>query len=352
MFETAVTKLAQKPETVSKAKPLYVFFHKFESRYGELTQIIKLEKRMKDLYPDDPKLVQFSNRFIQQDFDPTVIRPIVSPATQTKSKVVPSIEIDSKVQGSPPSRSIPIADSPKRPLPTEDSDNEGGRPQKLARTTRDVSPLKGAAGRRLNQQKPNQPNNAAPQFNNNPLPIPPPPPPLPRDVMFLLSIIPKAETYHATKFSPEALVRLIRDTHIPLNVSQLPPAPAPQVGRVQHPPLPQPPVPQYQQPPQIPPMPPGHYNGQFNSGFSQFSSASTPPVYSQIPVQDGMPKLGNGVAQSPGLDYLHSKSPLAQHRYSSPPMSPVNPFPQKGVNGRHLSSDEIDARIAALTRVP
>lgn len=54
VFETAVNKLAQKPETIAKAKPIYAFFHDFESRYGELAQIVKLETRMKDLFPDDP----------------------------------------------------------------------------------------------------------------------------------------------------------------------------------------------------------------------------------------------------------------------------------------------------------
>ena len=286
MFETAVTKLAQKPETVAKAKPLYTFFHDFESRYGELTQITKLEKRMRDLYPDDPTLASFSRRFVEGGFDPTAIRPIVSPAAQTRPKVLPSIENHAPVTGSPPASLNPSVASPKRPLPLEDSDTEANRPQKLARTARDVSPLKGAAGRRLDQQKRNRPPQEMPQFNNLPVPVPPPPPPLPRDVMFLLSIIPKAETYHATKFSAEALVRLIRETHIPTHISQLPPPPG---GRG---PPPQQLPPQQQPPPQPLPMPmamppyqqnapmqqihPGQYGAQYNGGYPQSTSALPP----------------------------------------------------------------------------
>ena len=277
MFETAVTKLAQKPETVAKAKPLYAFFHDFESRYGELTQIMKLEKRMKDLYPDDPNLVLFSNRFVEGNFDPTVIRPIISPAVQTKSKITPSIENHESLMEKSPARLNGNVASPKRPFPLEDSDNESVRPSKLARTTRDVSPLKGAAGRRLDQQKRNRPSQEVPQFNNNPVPVPPLPPPLPRDVMFLLSIIPKAETYHATKFSAEALVKLIRETNIPTHISQLPPPPG-----ARGPPPPQPPqhkmpmpmaVPLYQQN-QMQQMPHGQYGGQqFNGEFARFPSS-------------------------------------------------------------------------------
>lgn len=231
---------------------------------------------MKDLFPEDPTLALFSRRFIDGGFDPTIIRPIVSPNTQTKPKVVPNIESREPPTDSPPTRFNATVPSPKRPLPLEDSDTEGGRPQKLARTTRDVSPLKGAAGRRLDQQKRNnnQLPQGIPQFNNHPMPGPPPPPPLPRDVMFLLSIIPKAESYHATKFSAPALVKLIRETHIPTHISQLPP---PHGTRPQPPPQPPPqsipiPMPQYQQNAPIQQMPHGQYGAQYPGWYPQFPS--------------------------------------------------------------------------------
>jgi len=242
---------------------------------------------MKDLFPDDPGLVKFSSRFVEQGFDPTVIQPVVSPATQTNPKSIPSIENNTMVQGSSPNRFRAELPSPKRPLPLEDSDNEGGRLQKLARMTRDISPLKGAAGRRLDQQKRNRPQPEMPLFNNNnhPMPIPPPPPPLPRDVMFLLSIIPKAETYHATKFSAEALVRLIRETHIPPTMAQLPPPP---VGRGPPPPQQMPP---YQPNPPMPPPIHGQYNGQFNGGHPYFPSVSAAPTHAHIQSQQMSPQL-------------------------------------------------------------
>ena len=264
VFETAVTKLALKPETVSKAKPLYAFFHDFESRYGELTQIVKLEKRMSDLFPEDSSLILFSKRFAQQDFDPTMIRPIISPATQAKPKTIPIIRAEAeRVLDSPQQRINEIINSPKRPLPTDD-DDDSPRPRKAARPE---SPLKGAAGRRLDQQKRNrQPE--MPQFNQ-PVPHPPPPPPLPRDVMFLLSIIPKAETYHATKFSAEQLVKLLRETTIPTSIAQ---APTLSAARV---PPPNQPMPPYQHvPPPIPqpqgPYGHGQFNGQYNGQYPIF----------------------------------------------------------------------------------
>lgn len=261
---------------------------------------------MKDLFPDDPILAKFSNRFIEQGFDPTVIRPIVSPATQTRPKAIPSIENNAPVQNSPITRLKPDVPSPKRPLPFEDSDDEANRPSKLARTIRDVSPLKGAAGRRLDQQKRNRPQPEVPQFNNNnninnnnsnnnyPMTIPPPPPPLPRDVMFLLSIIPKPETYHATKFSAEAMVRLIRETHIPPTMAQLPPPPM-----VRGPPPPQQMPPYQPNPPMQPPMH-GQYNGQFNGGYPYFPCASAAPPTFYVSNSQMFPRLLERVGYSQG----------------------------------------------------
>lgn len=256
VFETAVNKLAQKPETVARAKPIYAFFHDFESRYGELSQITKLEKRMRDLFPEDPMLTLFSRRFLQQGFDPTAIRPIISPATQARPRAIPSIETPPSAQNTPPSRFAPPTNSPKRPMPFEEPDPEATRPRKLARGE---SPLKGAAGRRLDQQKRNRQPNDLSQYDGLAQSQLPPPPLLPRDVLFLLSIIPKAETYHATRFKPEEMVRLIRETGIPSTAAQLRPPPG-GVGV--------PPIHQMSQMSQIPQIPQGHYNGGSSKSYS------------------------------------------------------------------------------------
>lgn len=236
---------------------------------------------MSDLFPEDPALALFSRRYQEQGFDPTTIRPIISPATQTRQKTIPSI--DEAPPQSPPGYLNATFNSPKRPLPTEDSDTEGP-PTKMARNNnRDVSPmkvqgLKGAAGRRLDQQNRNR-SQDMPQFSQqHPMPMQPlPPPPLPRDVTFLLSIIPKSETYQATPFIPDAMVRLIRNTNIPTSMNDLP---SNAVGRVA------PPVHQIQPPPhfqQMQPMthgPPmttiahGQYPGQFNGLYPNFPYVS------------------------------------------------------------------------------
>ena len=222
---------------------------------------------MSDLFPEDPALALFSRRFAQEGFDPTVIRPIISPATQARPKTVPSIRGEGEgVPDSPQQRINEIINSPKRALPTDD-DDDSPRPRKVARPE---SPLKGAAGRRLDQQKRNRQPQEMPQFNQ---PVPhPPPPPLPRDVMFLLSIIPKAETYHATKFSAEQLVKLLRETNIPTSITQPPLSGA--RGQPQNQPMAAP----YQQMPPPIPQPQGPYgnsqfNGQFTGGCPQFYSA-------------------------------------------------------------------------------
>ncbi|TAQ85540.1 hypothetical protein B7494_g6137 [Chlorociboria aeruginascens] len=221
-FETAVSRLTQKSELVAKAKPLYAYFHKYESKYGELSQIKKLEQRMTELYPEDPKLLRFSSRFSGEGFDPTAVRPILSPATQMRPKtIMQSIEQPLSVQdsphphyvqeiaaNSPRTQYIQATNSPKRPFQADEFENDLNRPRKLARGE---SPLKGAAGRRLDQQKRLQQTQGTPTWQSNgPTPFV-----VPRDITFLLSIIPRADLYAATKFNAAAMVRLLGQTAVP-----------------------------------------------------------------------------------------------------------------------------------------
>ncbi|KUJ10730.1 Suf-domain-containing protein [Mollisia scopiformis] len=213
-FEQVVNRLTQKPELLPKAKPLYAYFHKYESQYGELSQISKLEQRMAEVFPEDPKLLRFASRYNSEGFDPTAVRLIISPSTQMRPKtLMQSIEGQPSMPHSPvympeasrSPRPVPMplhaTNSPKRPFPVEELENELNPPRKLARG---ASPLKGAAGRRLDQQKRLQgtPGHAPPFV-------------VPRDITFLLNIIPPASTYNSTKFKPDAIVRLLRETIVP-----------------------------------------------------------------------------------------------------------------------------------------
>ncbi|KAB8292902.1 hypothetical protein EYC80_007267 [Monilinia laxa] len=229
-FETAVSRLAQKPETVHKTKPLYVYFHGYESQFGTLDQIKKLEKRMAELFPDDPRLLRFSSRYSVDGFDPTAVRPIVSPGSQMKPKLVmQSIEQAPSIPDSPrpqyvqeqsprpqqPPQFVPNqnTNSPKRPFPAEDFENDLNPPRKLARGQ---SPLKGAAGRRLAQQKGIQQTQGTPTWQSNAAPYI-----IPRDITFLLSIIPRSDIYlrdpqlKGVKFIPNEMVQLLARTEVP-----------------------------------------------------------------------------------------------------------------------------------------
>lgn len=223
VFETVVGKLIAKPENVTRAKALFVFFHEYEAQFGELTQITKLEQRMATLFPEDPKLHTFSQRYASPTFDPTTVHPIISPRTQMKPAappmIMPSIEeplpaippqvreeqqrLASPVVNSPRVATLlPVGQSPKRPL--EDID-DSVQPRKLARGE---SPLKGAAGRRLDAARRNMAATGAAAI------------PLPQGINFLLSIIPGAHTYRETRFLPDVMVNLLRGVQgIPLPMS-------------------------------------------------------------------------------------------------------------------------------------
>jgi cleavage stimulation factor subunit 3 len=51
--------------------------------------------------------------------------------------------------------------------------------------------------------------------------------PLPRDIVYLLSIIPPASAYNVGRFVPEKIIELIRRVDIPSSISQLRPPPQP-----------------------------------------------------------------------------------------------------------------------------
>ncbi|EAT80567.1 hypothetical protein SNOG_12155 [Parastagonospora nodorum SN15] len=222
VFETVVGKITSKPDQIARAKELFLFFHDYEAKFGELAQITKLEQRMLTLYPEDPQLQRFSQRFAGPTFDPTTVRPIISPRSQMKpimhmQPVMNSVEehqptMPQQVEqrhASPPNFNFasphlaniqPVAiHSPKRPLDDADDNNQ---PRKLARG--ESPALKGAAGRRLDAAR----RNLATSGNT---PVVQGPVPLPREINFLLSIIPPAHTYRETRFNPEAMVAMIRD---------------------------------------------------------------------------------------------------------------------------------------------
>lgn len=146
---------------------------------------------------------------------PKLVIPSIEQLASTQNSPRPQyrqIENASRPQFKPEASPRPafqhLNNSPKRPY-GEDSDTESTRPRKLVRGE---SPLKGAAGRRLDQQRRAQGSSGITQQWQTSAP---PTFVIPRDITFLLSIMPRAETYTATRFNPEAMVSLINTTQIP-----------------------------------------------------------------------------------------------------------------------------------------
>ena len=178
---------------------------------------------MAELFPEDPKLSHFSGRFSTDGFDPIAARLIVSPASQLRPKFPVAASIEQpptlsaqnsprpqglRAQNSPRPNTLPGTNSPKRPFPADDFDDLNP-PRKIHRTEqqeyqRGASPLKGAAGRRLDQQR----RHGGVSHIASAAPIP-------RDVTFLLGLIPPAHTYNSHRFNTRSLVQLLQDTVIP-----------------------------------------------------------------------------------------------------------------------------------------
>ncbi|KAI0404750.1 hypothetical protein F4802DRAFT_219164 [Xylaria palmicola] len=217
VFSQTVKRFKDKPELIPKLKPLFAYFHGYEARYGELAQVHELEKQMAELFPDESSISPFAARFATDRFNPITARVIVSPAQQMRPKtaILQSVEDHSpsirgtplpvgQAERSPRPQLLPLnpgnLNSPKRPFPVDEAEDYNP-PRKMARG---ASPLKGAAGRRLDQQR-RQGGTAAAGATV----------PIPRDITFLLGLIPPADTFHAHRFRSNHMVQLIRETDVP-----------------------------------------------------------------------------------------------------------------------------------------
>lgn len=160
-------------------------------------------------------MTPFAARFSTDRFNPITARVIISPAQQMRPKtaILQSVE-----DASPSARGTPQPmaqgersprpqflqvnagnlNSPKRPFQVDEVDDYNP-PRKIARG---VSPLKGAAGRRLDQQRRGTTGSSATV-------------PIPRDITFILGLIPPADTFHGPRFRPDRMVQLIRETDVP-----------------------------------------------------------------------------------------------------------------------------------------
>jgi len=212
VFETTVSKLTSSPENIPRAKPLYQFFHQFESKYGERAQAVSIEKRMVDLFSGNHILSTFEERFAftqaeTSGFNPCMVRLIISPA-QARPKAIlaeamPTIEA---VQAIP--AQVGYTQSPKRPL--DDSDAE----QPARKVARGESPLKGAAGRRQQQRQAREQLGPVASMGSvgsiGSMLVPAPPKPLPPSIHGLLSILPPASRWHEIRLDATMLVGILR----------------------------------------------------------------------------------------------------------------------------------------------
>lgn len=331
-FETVVSKLTSKPENVHKARPLFLYFHDYESKFGELSQISKLEARMTALYPDDPKLQLFAHRFESIDahdkiFDPTTVQHIISPATQAIPKALggetttlASVEVPAE-KSPVPDMSYAFSNSPKRPYQHDESDNELYPPRKFQRGE---SPLKGAAGRRLAAAA----RTGSPSVSTE----------IPAAIKFILRLLPNSAASQplASRIDINKLTTIMRG----VDTSRPPPATLPV-----HPPLPpslanaiqpplqspqqrtgseswsQPPAPApqtgYGQPYAVPPVPPSQPPTAANS------YGVTPP----LPVQTGQYGTPVPPPQPPSATAGYPGYPPPQPQYQQPHGQQPGQFP-------------------------
>lgn len=159
-------------------------------------------------------LSSFGERYSYSSISPCNYAPVIS-LHQLKPPMPlppPPPVVPAPIPQAPAAPPQRITDSPKRSLDdanVSDADQGSHRPRKIHRPD---SPLKGAAGRKLKQERQQQQRIAGRGQQAQSAPAPQP---LPDGVMFLLGILPGADKYHATRFNAEAIVTLLRNVELP-----------------------------------------------------------------------------------------------------------------------------------------
>nr|POE92420.1 mrna 3'-end-processing protein rna14 [Quercus suber] len=259
VFETTITKISNSTSLTEEQKtersaPLYDYMYELESKYGDLQQIHKLLKRMANVKsPSVPPIARIAQRYELSKFDGTTCQIVISPKQVIPQGSNQTQEQQSALESTAHLESVndhlrlgkngPYVASPKRPL--EDSEDDSP----ARKFMRAESPLKGAAGRRIqghsannsmhistvpdirNFPPPQLPTalggsanasagfavkNFAPTANSLPampqpnFPVPPSIPTLPTGVKFILSVLPNARYYQIATFDPAKMTDLLR----------------------------------------------------------------------------------------------------------------------------------------------
>lgn len=236
VFESTIPKILNSTNLTQeqkrdKCRPLFVFMHDYESKYGDLAQIHKLEKRMADLYPEEPEVSRFGHRFELPTFDAMRAQLLLSPTQAQPKPEVPVIAAAPQAMptieqqpASPKGPEIllgpngPYVASPKRPL--EDSDTD--TPQH--KFMRAESPLKGAAGMRMQTNKANTTGGGGAGGFATKTFIPAnvaaaqaAPAPLPPMIDWVLRILPSSSSYGGPPpFDPNKMVQFMRTVSVPV----------------------------------------------------------------------------------------------------------------------------------------
>lgn len=227
VFESTIPKICNAADFTleqkrEKCRPLITYMHDYESKYGDLAQIHKIEKRMAELYPEEPEVSRFSHRFSLPNFDAMHVQLVLSP-TQALPKAYQPQPMVTIQQAPQPLASIennmrspkgpeillgpngPYVASPKRPL----EDAEPDTPRKFQRGE---SPLKGAAGVRIQNKQAAAGGGggfATKTFVPNSAPAPMGPPQLPPAIDAILRRLPGSNSYFQYRFDPAKLTMLL-----------------------------------------------------------------------------------------------------------------------------------------------
>lgn len=188
LFEKSVVKMS-----LEAARPLYERFLEYEANYGELSALLKLEKRFKENYPDENSVSVFADRYKLLGLDPVREVDLGERFRQSNKQNPPKKGNTTQDENNSNSNN----NYSNSPAPVNENDDDDDDDDDDTRPTKRVKEENG--GDEYNSPTVEQAAQNA----------------LPSGIMNLLKVLPPAPTYDTVTFDASKLVKLIKETPIP-----------------------------------------------------------------------------------------------------------------------------------------
>ncbi|WFC99890.1 mRNA 3'-end-processing protein rna14 [Malassezia yamatoensis] len=220
VFERTVSSLP-----ADKARVVWDRWVEYEACYGDTSGCTRLETRLQDLYPDEPKVLAAADRLRYETLDAVRRQDLgMMPAKPSTDHLVPvSSESMAGTRSREPTEPPQDTRQSSQPPATSNKGKNGGGRQTMEDIRKSL--LSSSEGtkkdekRATSKEPPTKKTKTASTENARRArtePTPPPQPSLPEALLYFLSILPHAQVFDGPRIPPDSILECIMHTSLPI----------------------------------------------------------------------------------------------------------------------------------------